>query len=175
MHELKTLLLKFVVIIMRLKKIETEIEVYRFEELSESDQALVEQAKAATERSYTPYSKFQVGAALRLANGVILQGSNQENAAYPSGLCAERVTMFYANSQYPDVAPLALAIATQTGGNFLAQPITPCGSCRQVLLESEERFRQPIEVLLYGTEYVYKIKQIRDLMPLAFDKESLAE
>jgi len=81
--------------------------------------------------------------------------------------------MFYANSQYPDVAPVALAIATQTEGSFLAQPITPCGSCRQVLLESEERFRRPIEVLLYGTEYVYKLKQVRDLMPLAFDKESL--
>ena len=158
---------------MRLKKIETEIEVYRFDELSESDQALVNQAKAAKERSYAPYSKFQVGAALRLANDVVLQGCNQENAAYPSGLCAERVTMFYANSQYPEVAPVALAIATQTEGAFLAQPITPCGSCRQVLLESEERFRRPIEVLLYGTEYVYKLKQVRDLMPLAFDKESL--
>lgn len=173
MPNFKTFILKDCSYIMRLKKIETEIEVYRFDELSESDQALVNQAKAATERSYAPYSKFQVGAALRLANDVVLQGSNQENAAYPSGLCAERVTMFYANSQYPEVAPVALAIATQTEGAFLAQPITPCGSCRQVLLESEERFRRPIEVLLYGTEYVYKLKQVRDLMPLAFDKESL--
>ncbi|HPW90185.1 MAG TPA: cytidine deaminase [Paludibacteraceae bacterium] len=158
---------------MRLKKIEIELEVYRFDELNDLDKALVNEAKAATERSYAPYSKFHVGAAVRLANGVVLQGSNQENAAYPSGLCAERVTMFYANSQYPDVAPVALAIATQTEGSFLAQPITPCGGCRQVLLETEERFRRPIEVLLYGTEYVYKVKQVRDLMPLAFDKESL--
>lgn len=160
-------------IIMQTKKIETVVEVYRFEELSEFDQQLIDKAKESTQRSYAPYSKFKVGAALRLENGIIVQGSNQENAAYPSGLCAERVTMFYANSQYPEVKPVSLAIATYTLNGFLVEPITPCGSCRQVLLETEKRYQQDIEVLLYGTAYVYKIKRVSDLMPLAFDKESL--
>ncbi len=158
---------------MRTKKIEIDVEVLQYEELCESDRTVVDAAKEATKRSYTPYSKFNVGAALLLANGEIIQGSNQENSAYPSGLCAERVTMFYANSRYPDIAPKTLAIATFAGGEFLPDPITPCGACRQVLIDSEVRYGQDIAVLLYGAKYIYKLKSVRDLMPLAFDKECL--
>lgn len=158
---------------MRTKKIEIDVEILQYEELCESDRQVVDAAKEATQHSYTPYSKFNVGAAVLLANGEIIQGSNQENSAYPSGLCAERVTMFYANSRYPDIAPKTLAIATFAGGQFMADPITPCGACRQVLIDSETRYGQNIAVLLYGTKYIYKLKCVRDLMPLAFDQESL--
>ena len=158
---------------MRTKKIEIDVEVLQYEELCESDRMVVDAAKEATKRSYTPYSKFNVGAALLLAIGEIIQGSNLEKSAYPSGLCAERVTMFYANSRYPDVAPKTLAIATFAGGEFLPDPITPCGACRQVLIDSEVRYGQDIAVLLYGAKYIYKLKSVRDLMPLAFDKECL--
>lgn len=158
---------------MRTKKIEIDVEILQYEELCESDRQVVDAAKEATQHSYTPYSKFNVGAAVLLANGEIIQGSNQENSAYPSGLCAERVTMFYANSRYPDIAPKTLAIATFAGGRFMADPITPCGACRQVLIDSETRYGQNIAVLLYGTKYIYKLKCVRDLMPLAFDQESL--
>lgn len=158
---------------MRTKKIEIDVEILQYEELCESDRQVVDAAKEATQHSYTPYSKFNVGAAVLLVNGEIIQGSNQENSAYPSGLCAERVTMFYANSRYPDIAPKTLAIATFAGGQFMADPITPCGACRQVLIDSETRYGQNIAVLLYGTKYIYKLKCVRDLMPLAFDQESL--
>lgn len=158
---------------MKTKKIEIDVEVLQYEELTDTDRELIDAAKEATKASYAPYSHFRVGAAVRLENGIILQGSNQENAAYPSGLCAERVTMFYANSRYPDVAPRTLAIATFAGGDFLAEPITPCGACRQALIDSETRYGKDISVLLFGTKYIYKVKCIRDLMPLAFDKESL--
>lgn len=158
---------------MRTKKIEIDVEILQYEELCESDRQVVDAAKESTQHSYTPYSKFNVGAAVLLANGEIIQGSNQENSAYPSGLCAERVTMFYANSRYPDIAPKTLAIATFAGGQFMADPITPCGACRQVLIDSETRYGQNIAVLLYGTKYIYKLKCVRDLMPLAFDQESL--
>ena len=89
------------------------------------------------------------------------------------GLCAERVAMFYANSQYPDVAVNAIAIAASTNGNFLAEPVTPCGSCRQVLLETEMRFEKDIKIFLYGTEHVYQIENVRQLLPLCFEKSSL--
>lgn len=158
---------------MRTKKIEIDVEILQYEELCESDRQVVDAAKESTQHSYTPYSKFNVGAAVLLANGEIIQGSNQENSAYPSGLCAERVTMFYANSRYPDIAPKTLAIATFAGGQFMADPITPCGACRQVLIDCETRYGQNIAVLLYGTKYIYKLKCVRDLMPLAFDQESL--
>ena len=155
------------------KTFETRIAVYRFDELSGEYQALVNKAKEQVEKSYVPYSNFHVGAAVLLDNGEVVAGCNQENAAYPSGLCAERVTMFYANAQYPDVPVRALAIAGWTGGYFLKQPITPCGACRQVLLETETRFGQNIQVLLYGTECVYVLERASDLLPLCFVRDSL--
>ena len=145
------------------------LNVYKFEELTEADRTLLQAAMDATKRSYAPYSKFSVGAAARLNNDVIVTGTNQENAAYPSGLCAERTTLFYANSQYPDQAVATLAVAARTERDFLDAPIPPCGACRQVILETEKRFNQPMRILLYGKEEVYEVKSIRDLLPLSFD------
>ena len=145
------------------------LNVYKFEELIEADRTLLQAAMDATKRSYAPYSKFSVGAAARLNNDVIVTGTNQENAAYPSGLCAERTTLFYANSQYPDQAVATLAVAARTERDFLDAPIPPCGACRQVILETEKRFNQPMRILLYGKEEVYEVKSIRDLLPLSFD------
>jgi len=158
---------------MQQKIIETKITICRFEELSEEYQNLINKAKEQVKKSYAPYSKFHVGAAIQLENGEIVAGNNQENAAYPSGLCAERVAMFYANSQFPDVPVKVLAIAAWTNGQFAAQPITPCGACRQVLLETETRFGKDIPILLYGTEAVYMIEKVRELLPLSFIKDSL--
>ena len=149
--------------------ITTTIQVCRFDELSADDQSLLDSAIEATQRSYAPYSRFSVGAAARLANGVVVTGSNQENAAYPSGLCAERTALFYANSRYPDQAILTLAIAARTERDFIDNPIPPCGACRQVILETEKRFNTPIRILLYGKEEIYLIKGIRGLLPLSFD------
>ena len=112
------------------------IKVYQYDELNEADRSLMKTAMEATARSYAPYSHFSVGAAALLNDGTIVTGTNQENAAYPSGLCAERTTLFYANSQYPDQAVETLAIAARNErGEFLEEPIPPCGACRQVMLE----------------------------------------
>lgn len=153
--------------------IQAVIKVYQYNELSEEDRRLIDMAKEATKRSYAPYSKFSVGAAALLANGEIVTGTNQENAAYPSGLCAERTTLFYANSQYPDQAVKTLAIAARTENDFLDSPIPPCGACRQVILETEKRYNQPIRILLYGKENIYLIEGIEDLLPLSFSKKDM--
>jgi len=158
---------------MQKKTIETKVTIYLFDELSAEQQRLITKAKEQVQKAYAPYSGFQVGAAVLLENSEIVTGSNQENSAYPSGLCAERVAMFYANSQYPEVAVKSIAIAAFTKGSFLTEPITPCGSCRQVLLETEMRFGKNISVLLYGTEQIYLIENIKQLLPLCFEKSSL--
>lgn len=158
---------------MQKKTIETKVTIYQFDELSNEYQSLIEEAKEQIKKAYAPYSEFYVGAALQLENGEIFTGSNQENAAYPSGLCAERVAMFYANAQFPDVAVKTLAIAAFTNDSFLPDPVTPCGSCRQALLETETRFDKDITVLLYGTQHVYLIENVKQLLPLCFEKDSL--
>lgn len=149
------------------------IKVYQFEELTKADQILLKSAMEATSRSYAPYSRFSVGAAALLGNGTVVTGTNQENAAYPSGLCAERTTLFYANSQYPDQPITTLAIAARTENDFIEKPIPPCGACRQVILETEKRYKQPIRILLYGKECIYEIKNIGDLLPLSFDASAM--
>lgn len=153
--------------------IETHVQIFDPEELNDDDRQLVEIAKKMTNTSYAPYSQFHVGAALRLADGQIFRGSNQENAAYPVGLCAERTAFFAASAQAPDVPPVSIAIAAWTHGDFIAQPAAPCGMCRQALLEAETRFQQPIRVLLYGTEGVYVIPSFKELLPLNFDGSEL--
>lgn len=155
------------------KTIETKVSILSFNELSSAQKALIDKAKEQVGKAYAPYSNFHVGAAVELENGEIFAGSNQENSAYPSGLCAERVAMFYANAQFPDVAVKTIAIAAFTNGKFLPEPITPCGSCRQVLLESEMRFDKNITVLLYGTNNIFQLENIRQLLPLCFEKSSL--
>ena len=151
------------------------IKVYTFDELNKTEQDLMTSAMEATTRSYAPYSKFSVGAAALLANGIVVTGTNQEDAAYPSGLCAERTTLFYANSQYPDQPVLTLAIAARTEKDFIDLPIPPCGACRQVILETEKRYKQPIRILLYGKKEIYEVKSIGDLLPLSFDASAMKE
>ncbi len=151
------------------------IKVYQYDELNADDQKLIKTAMEATARSYAPYSHFSVGVAALLNNGTIVTGTNQENAAYPSGLCAERTTLFYANSQYPDQAVKVLAVAAKTEKDFIQTPIPPCGACRQVILETEKRYGQPIRILLYGKECIYEVKSICDLLPLSFDASAMEE
>lgn len=156
-----------------MKKLTIEIpyEVYSFGELNEEDRNLVETAREATRKSYAPYSKFHVGAAALLENGIVVTGNNQENVAYPSGLCAERTALFYANSQYPEVAIKALAIAARhADGTPHRGIITPCGACRQVMLESEKRFGTPMRILLCGEKEVYVMESVKCLMPLSFEE-----
>lgn len=141
-----------------------------YEELSEADREVVDAARAATANSYAVYSNFNVGAAVRLSNGTIVNGSNQENAAYPSGICAERTTLFWANSQYPKEPVEVLAIAAKTGGKELEVPIPPCGACRQVIMETEKRFGNSIRIILYGAKQCYIIEDgVKALLPLSFD------
>lgn len=153
--------------------IDTLVRCYALEELSSEDRALVEKACQITSTSYSPYSHFQVGAALLLADGQVFLGSNQENAAFPTGLCAERTAFFAASANAPEVPPVAIAIAAQTQGQFLEQPVTPCGQCRQALIEAETRFHQPIRVMLYGTKGVYVVESMHALLPLNFDGSEL--
>ncbi len=153
----------------------TKILVYTYEEGTESIKKLIDKAKSATQNAYAPYSGFHVGAAALLANGEIATGNNQENAAYPSGLCAERVTLFAANSQHPDVAVEAIAIAAFHDGDFTDTPCCPCGGCRQVIVEVENRFDRPIKVIMYGKSKIYEVESVKDLLPLSFGKESLSE
>lgn len=149
-------------------EIKSLFRVYGMDELSQSDRELVSAAMEATKGSYAPYSKFRVGAAARLANGLVFTGANQENAAYPSGLCAERTTLFASNAQYPDQPVLALAIAARKGNRFMPTPISPCGACRQVISGVEDRFGHPVRILLYGTEGIYECNGIDALLPLRF-------
>lgn len=151
----------------------TKMKSYQLDELTEEQRAVVEIAKEQTKNSYSPYSHFQVGAAAQLANGVIIRGSNQENAAYPSGLCAERTALFAAGAQYPDQPVTKLAIACYTGGHFTKEPGSPCGACRQVMLETEHRYEGKMEVLLYGENETYVFESAADLLPLIFVKENL--
>lgn len=154
--------------------LQTRINVCSYDELSGADKAVVDAARAATANSYAVYSNFSVGAAVRLGNGTVVSGSNQENAAYPSGLCAERTTLFWANSQYPKEPVEVLAIAARSAQGELEFPITPCGACRQVMLETEKRFGNKMKIILYGIRQCYVIDDgVRALMPLSFDSDSL--
>ena len=158
---------------MKIKTFTSTFHVYAFEELDPADQALITAAQVATKGSYAPYSQFRVGAAARLADGTIVTGNNQENAAYPSGLCAERTTLFYANAQFPHQSVTTLAVAARNAAGFLARPIPPCGACRQVMLEVEQRFARPLRILLYGREEIYICDSISHLLPLSFGSETL--
>ncbi len=159
-----------------MKRIEISISYCKVEEkeLSEEDRALLDAARKATYRSYSPYSGFSVGAAVLLDDGTVVEGSNQENCSYPQGQCAERTALFYAGSRYPDRKILTICIAARgTDGAFTSSPISPCGGCRQVLLESEVRQKTPIGILLCGTDAIYRIDSARDLLPISFDNSYL--
>lgn len=162
---------------MNMKKKEIKLEYFEFENeqaLSAEEQELLKNALDAVERSYAPYSEFHVGAAVLLENGEIVCGSNQENAAYPSGLCAERVALFYANSKYPNVAVKALAITAKADHFTIDQPIMPCGSCRQVIAETENRQQSEIKLIMKGTTGPVQVMNgIDTLLPFTFYEKKL--
>ncbi len=161
-----------------MRKLEIKIIVHEYDsvkDLNAEDQILVEKAIEAAGKAYAPYSGFKVGAALRLANGEIITGNNQENAAYPSGLCAERVALFYANAQYPDVPVNAIAITSFNNGQQVNETVYPCGSCRQVILEDEVRFENHVRMILAGKDKIIIAGNIKALLPLHFDKSALRE
>ena len=162
---------------MKEKEILIKVKSCAYDELSAADRHLVDCAKEATRTSLATYSKFHVGAAILMDNGEIVTGSNQENAAYPSGLCAERTTCFYASAHYPGVPMRKIAIAAYTEEGrpagldwedyFQAAPIAPCGACRQSLLEYEHLYG-PIEVILYGRDEILIFPSVASLLPLSF-------
>lgn len=153
--------------------INISIQSYELDELSPQDQELVQAAIEATKNAYANYSRFYVGAALRLENGKMVIGANQENAAFPSGLCAERTAVFAAQANYPDSPIETLAIAGRNEKGVLPNPITPCGACRQVILEIEDRYKKPIKILLYGTQKIYCVRSVKDLLPLSFVDDNM--
>lgn len=153
--------------------INISIESYQLDELSPQDQELIRAAIEATKNAYANYSRFYVGAALRLENGQMVIGANQENAAFPSGLCAERTAVFAAQANYPDSPIETLVIAGRNEKGVLPNPITPCGACRQVILEIEDRYKKPIKILLYGTQKIYCVRSVKDLLPLSFVDDNM--
>ena len=154
-------------------EIVAKIKICNYNELTDEQKRVVDEAKKATLRAYAPYSNYSVGAAALLDNGEIVSGSNQENAAYPSGICAERTTLFYAGSQYPEGKVRKMAIVARSNGEITEDICAPCGACRQVILESEHRAGAPIELMLCGREQIYIFNGIRQILPFAFDIDSL--
>ncbi len=154
-------------------EISAKVKVYGLNECSEGDKILIKKAKSATQTSYSPYSNYKVGAAVLLANGIIVCGSNQDNAAYPSGLCAERTALFYANAQYPDVPVVAIAIAAFAKGDYTVNICAPCGSCRQAFAEVEMRYGKNIRIMMCGKDKIYEAASVKDLLPFSFAKENL--
>ena len=147
----------------------TYSEYSSIDEVSAQDRLVAEAAINATASSYAPYSGFNVGAAVMLEDGEIITGSNQENAAYPSGLCAERTAMFYAGAHRPDKAMVKIAIAGGQNGVLCSNPATPCGACRQVMAQYQTKGGRPMEVILVGGERIWKFSKVDDILPLIFD------
>ncbi len=150
-------------------------EVYEsVDELSEPDAWLVNEAREVTGAAYAPYSNFNVGAVAKMANGEIVAGTNQENASYPVGICAERVLLSSAATMYPNVPVDTIAISYNNTNGESSHPISPCGMCRQSLVEYEERMKQPIRLLLSGMEgKVFIIQKANLLLPLSFGSVDL--
>ena len=159
-----------------MKTTEIKIVVHEFENIDElpvNDQNLLLEARRITGQAYAPYSGFHVGAAVLLENGLIVSGNNQENSAYPSGLCAERVALFYANANYPDSGVQTIAISAAKRGVLVNEPVKPCGSCRQALAETEVRFNTPIRIILDGQDGILVLNGVESLLPLSFSKKAL--
>lgn len=158
----------------KIEMISTFIEYDSVQELPKSDQELIEQAVAVRKNAYAPYSKFRVGAALLLEDGTIVLGSNQENAAYPSGLCAERTAIFQAGALHPGKKILKIAITASSDLKVTSSPIPPCGACRQSILEYEVKQEQPIEMFFMGAVgAVCYSPSLINILPFHFDKESI--
>jgi len=160
---------------MQLKQVGFSVEVYgSAAELAADDAALLATARAITAAAYAPYSNFFVGAAAKLANGEVITGTNQENASYPAGMCAERTLMSAAATQYPGVAIERMAISYDNKNGESNRPISPCGICRQVLTEFEDRTGHSIKLILGGLNgEVYAIKTAKELLPLTFTSDDL--
>ena len=142
-------------------------------ELPEADQKLLLAARKASKNAYAPYSKFCVGAALLLENGEVITGSNQENVDFTDGLCAERVALFYANSTYPDQAVKAIAVTAKNSHGIVEHPAQPCGSCRQVLVETETRYNKHIRIIMDGRKHILVLEGADNLLPFAFKPRDL--
>lgn len=153
--------------------IKSEIRFCMYEEMDEEAQRLIDKAISATKNAYSPYSEFKVGAALRLDDGTELIGANQENAAFSVTMCAERSAIFNAQSNYPSLPITHIAIAAQNKQGLISEPVAPCGSCRQVILEMEQRYKRKIQIYLYGTKGVYILNSIKDILPLSFADDSM--
>lgn len=149
-------------------KIYADIKFCQIDELSNDDRVLVETAMEATDNSYSPYSKFRVGAAIKLADGKVIKGANQENAAFSITICAERSAIYAAQAQFPDQPIVCIAIAARNEDGFTHEPVSPCGMCRQAMVEIEKKYSQPIHILLYGKKGIYVMDSISNLMPLSF-------
>ena len=154
-------------------KLEISYNSCSIDELTEEERLLVERAREATRNSFAPYSNFHVGAALMLKNGKVIIGANQENSAFPTGLCAERTAVFTAQANYPEQPIMMLAIAAADSNGLRSKPVSPRGACRQVILQMESRYHQQVEILLSGTKSILRFKSIKDLMPLSFVDDDL--
>lgn len=146
----------------------SHITVYDWDELSAVEKDLVSKAKEACHISYAPYSNFCVGAALITEKGHIVIGCNQENPATPTSLCAERTALFAAGAKYPDEAPVMLALAAYTNGEYTRHHIVPCGSCRQAMSGVSQRYGKPIRILMYGQEGTHVVDDVEAILPMQF-------
>ncbi len=152
------------------------IEVTEYEnpgDLNKDDRRLLEKAMEAGENAYSPYSGFKVGAAVRLNTGEIITGSNRENAAFPSGICAEHNAISSAGASFPDSKIVSIAVCAGRDGSYTAEPVSPCGNCRQVMVEEEYRNGQEIRIILYGRSRIYVIEGVKNILPLYFNASSL--
>ena len=155
---------------MEQKEINIKYTVLKYAELTKEENDLLKEAKNKIKNSYSIYSHFKVACALLLDSENVVTGTNQENAAFPSGLCAERVAVFYAKSKFPNSTVKKALIVAEQNGSVTEKPIAPCGACLQVLLETENRQKTPIELILVGKEEIYKIASVKDCLPLRFEK-----
>jgi cytidine deaminase len=160
---------------MKKLRLESEIKIAdHINELETADHQLLSRAKEAAKDAYAPYSNFKVGAAVLLKDGKIVIGNNQENAAYPVTICGERNAIFSASAQYPNTPIIAVAITIISKDQNINRPVPPCGSCRQVIYETEMRHKQDIRIILQGdTGEIYLINSIKDILPLLFDASYL--
>lgn len=159
---------------MTLQTLTSYFTVFDEHELSAGDRELIEAARKASDTSYAPYSHFHVGAALRLSDGTVVVGSNQENASFGVTQCAERNALHHAACYHPTLAPTTLAIAARSGNTYLSQPIPPCGVCRQAIMETEDRYGKKIRILLYGEKGTWVCEGIENLLPLRFVGDTMS-
>lgn len=161
---------------MALKRLAIEYQEYASAaEMDDADRSLLEDALDAVKGSYAPYSRYNVGAAVLLSDGTVVKGANQENSAYPSGLCAERTALFAAHARYPELSVRAIAVTACHGGRPVSEPAWPCGACRQVLAESQKRAGEPVRVIVGGTSRIVVFSCVDDILPFIFDGSALPD